>query len=499
MHVISNKAISFFGHHLKRGKEAMNAIGILENYKGILVHDRFSSYFSYNCDHSLCNAHILRNLVYVEETFDAHWAKQIKELLIRAKNKKDNDPDLKASNYPRVFKKYTSLIRPIIKAYDKKFKKTDEQRLAFALEKHKYLFLKFIKQPEVPFDNNQAERDLRMIIVKQKVSGCFRSQTHAGYFASIRGYISTIKKITEMSLKKLEMLFNKIRLSHLSAELLQKRGSYNPDFAQELSTERKERFASNRKFTPSIEKYVKEKIEQEQWSPKQIVGYCKSHNIPMVSHERIYAYIREDKRHKGNLYTHLRHQLKHRKRPVSGKQNTIKDRVSIDLRSDIINNKLRFGDWEIDLIIGKDGKGAIVTIVERTTAFFLMKKLPFGKNAKQLAKIVILMLLPYKAFVHSITSDNGTEFAAHKKISKKLLTAFFFAHPYTSWERGFSEYTNKLVRQYIPKKSIFEHYDDQKIKEIQHKINRRPRKNLKYDNPKNQFYKFVNQKVAFAS
>ncbi len=100
----------------------------------------------------------------------------------------------------------------------------------------------------------------------------------------------------------------------------------------------------------------------------------------MVSHQRIYAYIREDKRQRGNLYTHLRHQLKHRKRPVSGKQNAIKDRVSIDLRSDIINNKLRFGDWEIDLIIGKDRKGAIVTIVERTTAFFLIRKLPFGKK-----------------------------------------------------------------------------------------------------------------------
>lgn len=278
-----------------------------------------------------------------------------------------------------------------------------------------------------------------------------------------------------------------------------KRGSYNPDFAQELSTERKERFASNRKFTSSVEKYVREKIEQEQWSPEQIVGYCKANTIPMVSHERIYAYIRKDKMQKGSLYKHLRHQLKHRKRPISGKQNSIKDRVSIDLRSDTINNRLRFGDWEIDLIIGKDRKGAIVTIVERTTAFFLMKKLPFGKNAEELAKSVINMLLPYKKFVHSITSDNGKEFAAHKKISEKLLLEFFFAHPYSSWERGLSEYTNKLVRQYIPKKSIFTNYSDQEIKDIQHKINRRPRKNLNYDNPKNQFYKFVNKKVAFAS
>ncbi len=194
MHVSGNKTISFFAHHSKRGKKAMDDIGLLGSYNGTLVHDRFSSYFSYQCDHSLCNAHILRDLVYVEETFDAPWAGEIKKLLIRAKNKKDNDPDLKAFYYRRVFKKYTSLIRPVIKAYDKKFKKTDEERLAFGLEKHKYLFLKFIEQPEVPFDNNQAERDLRMIKVKQKVSGCFRSQAHARHFATIRGYISTVKK-----------------------------------------------------------------------------------------------------------------------------------------------------------------------------------------------------------------------------------------------------------------------------------------------------------------
>lgn len=278
-----------------------------------------------------------------------------------------------------------------------------------------------------------------------------------------------------------------------------KRGSYNPDFAQELSAERKERFASNRKFTPSVENFVINHIKQEQWSPEQIVGYCKKQNIPMVSHERIYAFIRKDKAQGGTLFKNLRHQLKHRKRPVSGKQNTIKDRVSIDLRSDIINNKLRFGDWEIDLIIGKDRKGAIVTIVERTTAFFLMRKLPFGKNAKELAIIVTDMLLPYKEFVLSITSDNGKEFAEHKKISEKLLSEFFFAHPYSSWERGLSEYTNKLVRQYIPKKSIFETYSEQNIKDIQYKINRRPRKNLNYETPKNIFYKFVNRKVAFAS
>jgi len=204
MHVLSNEQISLFEAHKKRGKEAMNDIGVLENYRGTLVHDRFSSYFSYKCDHSLCNAHILRDLNYVEETFDAPWANQMKKLLVRAKNKKDEDPNIKSAYYTRIYNQYVNLIRPVIKAYDKKLKKTEEERLAFALEKHKKLFLRFIQQPEVPFDNNQAERDLRMIKVKQKISGCFRSPKHADYFARIRGYISTVKKNKKSVLAEIE-------------------------------------------------------------------------------------------------------------------------------------------------------------------------------------------------------------------------------------------------------------------------------------------------------
>ncbi len=207
MHVVSNKTISLFAHHIKRGKEAMNQMGILPHYNGTLVHDRFSSYFSYSCEHSLCNAHILRDLVYVEEAFQANWAKEIRKLLVRAKDKKKKETHLNNSYYSRVFNKYTQIIRPIIRNYNKKYKKTDEQRLAFALEKHKYLFLKFIKQPGIPFDNNQAERDLRMIKVKQKVSGCFRSQTHAQYFAQIRGYIATVKKNNLSVLENLKKAF----------------------------------------------------------------------------------------------------------------------------------------------------------------------------------------------------------------------------------------------------------------------------------------------------
>jgi len=271
----------------------------------------------------------------------------------------------------------------------------------------------------------------------------------------------------------------------------QKRGGYNAKHAQQLSDERKDRLSYPRKFTNNVKNKVHSLIEKEQWSPEQIVGNCKKNGIPMVSHERIYQYVREDKTNGGDLYKNLRHRLKHRKRPVGGKKPPIKNRVSIDQRPDVINNKERFGDWEIDTIIGKDGKGAIVTIVERTTAFFMMRKLVDGKESEGLAKTVIEVLLPYKANIHSITSDNGTEFANHELIAKKLDAEFYFAHPYSSWERGLSEYTNKLVRQYIPKKTIFDHVSDVYIAEVQHKINRRPRENLDFDDPKSVFYNLV--------
>ncbi|HET55352.1 MAG TPA: IS30 family transposase [Ignavibacteria bacterium] len=168
-------------------------------------------------------------------------------------------------------------------------------------------------------------------------------------------------------------------------------------------------------------------------------------NIEMVSHERIYQYIRKDKLKGGEIYKHLRHKLKHRKRPVSGKYEVIKNKVSIEKRPDVINNKDRFGNWEINRIAGKHNKGAIVTIVERKTAMIMIRKLKNGKNADSLADTVIDMLLPYRNSVKSITSDNGTEFARHERIAKKLHIDFYFAHPYSSWERGLSEYSNKLI------------------------------------------------------
>jgi len=271
-----------------------------------------------------------------------------------------------------------------------------------------------------------------------------------------------------------------------------KRGSYSANFAQQLAAERKERFARPRKFTSQVQKFVVEKLTKEQWSPEQIVGFAELNNLPMVSHERIYQFIRQDKQDGGRLWIHTRHKLKHRKRPVGGKQANIKNKVSIELRPAIVDTQERYGDWEIDTIIGENQKGAILTITERKTGFLLMEKMEFGKQADGLAKAAIRILFAYKKTVHTITSDNGSEFAQHELISKKLNAGFYFAHPYSSWERGLNEYTNKLIRQYIIKGSNFDLYDSEYIKLVQNKINLRPREKLKFQNPSKIFFAALN-------
>jgi IS30 family transposase len=261
-------------------------------------------------------------------------------------------------------------------------------------------------------------------------------------------------------------------------------GSYDPIVAQQIANDRKERFSLNRKFSAGMEKFIRVKLQSQQWSPEQIKGYCQQNNIPMVSHQRIYQFIYQDKDNGGELYKNLRTaQKKCRKRYGSGKQSySVKNRVPIDLRPSVVNNKERYGDWEIDTIVGKNNKGAILTVVERKSAFLLMAKLN-GKNADDLAKSTIRLLAPYKEKVHTITSDNGSEFARHQQIAKKLEAQFFFAHPYSSWERGLNEYTNKLIRQYIPKKTSLDNINHQYINEINLKLNMRPRKKLNFNSP----------------
>ena len=156
-----------------------------------------------------------------------------------------------------------------------------------------------------------------------------------------------------------------------------------------------------------------------------------------------------------------------------------------------MNEKLRFGDFEIDTIIGKNRKGAVMTINDRCTKIVFIRRLE-GKEADPLAKMTIDTLQPYKDMIHTITADNGKEFARHKEIAKELDVQFFFARPYHSWERGANENTNGLARQYIPKGTDFEDLTDEYIAEVEWKLNHRPRKSLGYLRPLEYFKKILN-------
>lgn len=267
------------------------------------------------------------------------------------------------------------------------------------------------------------------------------------------------------------------------------RGKYNWETAQANAMRKRRRKPGNRRIDESVMQEAKVLLVTEQWSPEQISGAL-AKDGKHVSDETIYRMIRKDKANGGDLYKHCRHKLKHRRRPVGGKLSSIPNRTPISERPKEANGK-RFGDFEMDTIVGKDNHGSIVTITERSTNMLFMRKLPKGKNAKELARTVIHLLAPFKDYIKSITTDNGTEFACHEMIAKSLGTTVYFADPYSSWQKGAIENINGLIRQYVPKKHTFEAISHQQITRISAKINARPRKKLNFKTPRECFYQLI--------
>lgn len=263
-------------------------------------------------------------------------------------------------------------------------------------------------------------------------------------------------------------------------------GVYDPDKAHAKARKRKRRSPGNHAIKKDVWQQVERYIREKQWSPKQISGYLARHDIS-ISHECIYQHIRRDKRKEGDLWKYCRHRLKHRSRPV-GKKVVIPNRISISKRPQEADGK-RFGDFEMDTIVGRNNQGAIVTLVERSTNMLFMKKLKGGKDARELANTVISMLGHYKKHVNTITTDNGPEFAHHEFIGKKLGTKVYFTDPYCSWQKGAIENANGLIRQYIRKRASFTSLTDEDIEKIRLKINSRPREKLKFYTPNECFYK----------
>jgi len=271
---------------------------------------------------------------------------------------------------------------------------------------------------------------------------------------------------------------------------------YHYAFADSKASSRQQSKVKYTVITSKIKTYIKSKLKAD-WSPEQIAGRMKRDKGFTVCHETIYRYIYYNKLRGGRLYKHLRHKNKkyHNRSNQYLRRGIIVDRVSIDKRPKIVDKKNRIGDFEIDTVIGLNHIGALVTVVDRKSKYAIIKKVS-SKKAGEVTKALIEMLYPLRKITKTITSDNGKEFAYHKQVSEALDTSFYFAHPYSSWERGLNEHTNGLIRQYLPKKTDFTQISKEEITTIQDKLNHRPRKVLNYRTPYEVFFTEVAKKLA---
>jgi len=308
----------------------------------------------------------------------------------------------------------------------------------------------------------------------------------------ICAYLKTGKKQSEIA----ELIH--ADKSTVSREITRNKGlkGYRFKQAHEQALARRLAAAKHIRFTDEIRAEVIGHL-QEEWSPEQISGRLKAEDRPSVSRETIYRFIIDDQKLGGELYRHLRLGRKKRRKRIKTKdrRGQIPNRIGIDARPSVVDEKARTGDWEIDTMIGKNHKGALVTAVERKTKFSLI-----GHVARREAALfrveLVRMLAPYSRKVLTITADNGKENSEHEEIARLLDAEFFFAHPYSSWERGLNENTNGLIRQYLPKKTCLLDVDKEQIKSIQDKLNNRPRKSLNYATPTELF---LNSSVALGT
>ena len=273
--------------------------------------------------------------------------------------------------------------------------------------------------------------------------------------------------------------------STITRELKRNAGvqGYKPARAHERARSRQSTRRNARQFDArqwsQVHRYLRLHL-----SPEQVSGRLKLEGPISISHECIYQHIYADKRTGGGLLSHLRCQKVRRKRYASGQERrgTLKNRVSIEQRPAIVDERSRIGDWEGDTVVGKGHQGVVVTLVERKSRYTLAQQRD-SRHSAGVTQAVIALLRPYKSQCQTITFDNGKEFAEHAFIAASLGAQVYFAHPYHSWERGLNENTNGLLRQYFPKSTNLRRVTQSEVEEAVYRLNHRPRKCLQYRTP----------------
>lgn len=286
--------------------------------------------------------------------------------------------------------------------------------------------------------------------------------------------------------------------STISREIRRNTGGrgYRPQQAHQFCLQRREQKSSPRITTKTWR--LIERLLRQQWSPEQISIWLYQKTDLSISHEWIYQHVLADKQAGGLLYTHLRCQKQRKKRYGHySRRGRISHQISIEQRPAIVDTRRRFGDWELDTVIGRNHRQALVTVVERKSRLTFIAKV-VRKTADQVTQAIIQLLKPMTHWVKTLTVDNGKEFAQHQTIAKQLRARVYFAHPFSSWERGLNENTNGLIRQYFPKKHDFTTITKKQINHVMDRLNNRPRKCLGFKTP-NQVFFGIKPKVALTS
>jgi len=283
--------------------------------------------------------------------------------------------------------------------------------------------------------------------------------------------------------------------STISRELARNTGmkNYRPKQAQQKALHRRATARKAVKMTPEVIEYIESRLRQEH-APEQISERMKldiKWHGQSVSHERIYQHIWHDKANGGLLYKHLRiagTKKKRKRRNSRDRRGMIKNRVGIEARPAIVERKIRIGDWEGDTVVGKNHKGALVTLVDRKSKLTLIGRVDrYTAEAVEETIIALMEWLPRRHY--TLTVDNGKEFSNHGNVASKLQIKVYFADPYSAWQRGLNENTNGLIRQYVPKGSDILTITNEQIEHIMDRLNNRPRKSLGFFTPNEVFYK----------
>lgn len=273
--------------------------------------------------------------------------------------------------------------------------------------------------------------------------------------------------------------------STISRELRRNLGERGYRF-QQAEQKTKKRLGEKRHRSRVIEGALADQVRERlnrKHSPEQISGALRREKVKGPSRTSIYNYIQADKKSGGELYKNLRingkRRYRHRNKTTRHK---LPARVDIDERPAIVNRRSRYGDWEADLIIGSGCRVCLLSLYERKSHLCKLMKLA-GKEAGGTAQAMIEALGGHR--VHTITYDNGLEFAGHEQVNAALGCKSYFCKPYHSWEKGGVENCNGLVRQYFPKGTDFLDLCEASLAQVEREINERPRKTLKFNSPAN--------------